>query len=157
VRVLALGSDFGDDSAALRVAARIEPSANLEVIVAGRPGPSLLDWFEPGVSILLLDVVRRGISPGELITLPLRALVDRGLASGRASSHDLGPVDALRLSDALGRPTPEGLFVGLGGVSFSPQDPLSEPVRLALDAFEHEARAAIHALRSRGEPCTNTA
>ncbi|GAB4208920.1 MAG: hypothetical protein OHK0013_27820 [Sandaracinaceae bacterium] len=144
VRVIALGSELaGDDAAALQVAARLAPRAGVEVVLAGRPGPALIEHFEEGVPVVLLDVVRRGLSPGEVITLPLDTLVSRGLSSGSLTSHDLGPVDALRLGEALGRPAPRGLFVGIGGACFSPGPALSAEVARGLSALEAALAAAI--------------
>jgi hydrogenase maturation protease len=148
LRVIALGSELGgDDAAALRVAEALAPAPGVEVLLAGRPGPGLVELFEEGVRVVLLDVVRRGLSPGEVVTLALSELGARGLSSGSLTSHDLGPIEALRLGEALGRPRPEGLFVGLGGARFAPGPELSEEVARALPAFRDAATGAIARLR----------
>ncbi len=161
VRVIALGSELGgDDQAALLVARELSFAPELalarelageavEVILAGRPGPDLLEHFEDGVALVLLDVVRRGLGPGVVVTLPLDELGTRGLSSGAMGSHDLGPVDALRLGEALGRPRPVGLFVGLGGARFSPGPELSDEVASAMPSFASAARSAIARMKEK--------
>lgn len=150
-RVIALGNaGRGDDGAALVVAARIPPE-RAEVLLAGRPGPGLLDLFDPAVPTVLLDVVSAGLPPGTLVRLDLGAVPDAAVAGGRASTHGLGPAHALRLGRALGRELPRGWFVGVEGATFAPGAPLSPQVQAALDAFYAATMAAVEAL------CTSTA
>ncbi|MCA9613921.1 MAG: hydrogenase maturation protease [Sandaracinus sp.] len=140
-RVIALGHRFaGDDGAALEVAERLRARGH-DVVSAGRPGAGLLELLD--APTVLLDVVRRGASPGVVIELPLETLADASVAERSVSSHDLGPSAALRLGAALGRPTPRGTFVGLGGERFDPSDELSPKVRAGLDAMERAALAAL--------------
>ena len=168
IRVVALGSELaGDDAAALVVARTLTPSEGVsmatqgpsmdgvsmegvEVVLAGRPGPSLLDHLE-GAVVVLVDVVRRGLAPGEVITIDLPTLAARGLSSGSMTSHDLGPIEALRLADALGRPTPRGLFVGVGGASFARGAGLGELVEAALPRLRAAILEAVVAARAAEE------
>lgn len=139
-RVVALGNRFAsDDAAALRVAERLRDEG-LEVVLAGRPGAGLLDLLDR--PCVLLDVVRHGVACGALVELPLADLAEAASASPSVSSHDLGPASALRLGVALGRPTPRGVFLGLGGRAFGPGETLSPEVERALDAFTDTTRAA---------------
>lgn len=165
VRVIALGSEMGGDDAAALIAARALDAENVlaenvlaenelaenvltenvltEIVLAGRPGPSLIELFEPGVPIVLLDVVRRGAEPGRIVEMDLQDLLSAGTSSGRASSHDLGPVEALRLAEALGRPFPCGRFVGVGGKDFRPGAALSPEVQESLPALVAALRRAL--------------
>lgn len=148
IRVIALGSELGgDDAAALRAAAALERADDVELVLAGRPGPDLVELLEDA-RVILVDVVRKGLAPGEIVTLDLSALRARGLSSGSTSSHDLGPIEALRLGEALGRPPPRGTFVGLGGASFAPGPALSEPVAAALPRLVTAVEAAIEKERA---------
>lgn len=145
-RVIALGNAVrGDDGAALLIAARI-PADQAEVLLAGRPGPGLLDLFDPATPTVLLDVVSAGLAPGTLVRLDLAAVPDAAVAGGRASTHGLGPAHALQLGRALGRELPRGWFVGVEGASFEPGAPLSPEVEQALDAFYAAAMAAVEDL-----------
>jgi hydrogenase maturation protease len=146
--VIALGNDdAGDDGAALS-AARTLAEEGVEVVLAGRPGIGLLDLLDPSARTVLLDVVRTGAAPGTLVTLPLDALHAHAVARARVSSHDLGPGEALQLADALGRPLPEGIFVGIEGACFTPGAPLSPGVREGMAALVDAARRAVQTLES---------
>lgn len=142
VRVIALGSPMNrDDGAAMRAARALEGEA--EVVLAGRPGPGLLDLLAPTTPTLLLDVVRRGLDPGSLIELDLAELASASVDDGAVSSHGLGPAQAFRLAEALGRELPPGCFLGIGGARFDPGDGLSPEVEAGLDALIEAARGAI--------------
>lgn len=152
VRVIALGSPHGgDDEAALRFAAKLaeecarraDGADAYEVIIAGRPGPGLVDLLDVTRPVVLLDVVRSGAPPGTVHELPLAALVDAALALGQVSSHGFGPAEALRLAAALGRELPRGAFVGVEGTAFELGAPLSPPVTASMGRFAAAARAAI--------------
>lgn len=146
VGVIALGSPMGSDDAAALLAAERLRARGLDVFDAGRPGPGLLDLLDPARPVLVLDVVRRGVAPGEIVTLPLEALASAALPGDGVSSHGVGLGDALRLARALGRALPRGVFLGLGGASFGPGDALSPAVEAALDVYVDAAEAAAREL-----------
>ncbi|MFN9808300.1 MAG: hydrogenase maturation protease [Deltaproteobacteria bacterium] len=151
IRVVALGSELaGDDAAALEAVRALGPLDGAEVVLAGRPGPSLLEHLE-GAFVVLVDVVRRGLAPGEITTIDLAEVGVRGLSSGSLTSHDLGPVEALRLGAALGRPAPRGLFVGVGGRSFTRGAPPSEVIAAAQPHLRAAILDAIAVGRARDE------
>lgn len=149
-RVLLLGHPLrGDDGAALALAgASLGDGA--EVRVLGRPGVGLLDALDPGVPTVLVDVIRTGAPPGTVRTLPLADAADRAVRSPRASSHGLGPADALGLLRALGRPLPPGFLVGVEGERFGAGEARSPAVEAALPALAAAVRAAVEAT------CTST-
>lgn len=150
-RVIALGHPFrGDDGAALEVARRL-PAGLADVILAGRPGPGLLDLLDAGVPTVLLDCVRSGRPAGTIVKLRLAELPSAAIRERRASSHGLGPADALGLMEALGRPLPRGFFVGCEGVAFGAGPALSPAVEAAMDDWVAAIRVAVE------ESCTNTA
>lgn len=147
VRVVALGSAMAsDDGAALRAAEALRADARTEVICAGRPGPSLLDLLEASTPTLLLDVVRHGVEPGRIVSLPLDALINTVVGQDPVSSHGLGVAEALRLGEALGRSMPPGRFVGLGGARFGPGIELSPAVSENMAAYVAAARLAVREL-----------
>jgi hydrogenase maturation protease len=147
--VFALGSEHnGDDRAALEVARVL--GLGDDVVILGRPGVALIDAIERDAPVILVDAVR-GIDAGTIVTLPLDSLIDRGLPRMKTSSHELAVVEALRLSRALGRPTPKGVFVGIGGATFAPGAPMSAAVHAAIDRAAAYVRAMRDALsRSHG-------
>lgn len=156
MRVIALGNAMAsDDGAALAAAARLhaDKTPGLDIRLAGRPGPGLLDLLDPTIPTLILDVVRRGAAPGELIRIPLDQLAQAAAVDGALSSHGLGLGQAMQLAEQLGRPLPPGLFLGIGGERFSPGTALSPRVQAGLHAWCAAARAALEALeRAAGEP-----
>ncbi len=144
--IVALGNpDRGDDGAVLRVAARFQGEA--PVVLAGRPGASLLDLLSPERDTILLDVVRSGSTPGTLHRIPLSELDPDLLPDLRVSSHGFGPGEAIALARALGRPLPGGVFLGIEGEHFEPGRDLSPAVRQALPRLEEAVREMLAAMR----------
>ena len=90
----------------------------------------------PGEVAVVVDAAV-GISPGHVVTLPIRSITSDGSVPTPRSSHE-PPIDqVLGLAGAL-RPggLPDGLFVGIGGRRFSYGRPLSRSVRLNMAAFQ---------------------
>ena len=145
VRIVALGNqDRGDDGAALLVAARFETEASL--VLAGRPGPGLLDLLPPDRDCLLLDVTSSGPPPGTLHQFPLEGLNPGLLPDARVSSHGFGPGEALALARTLGRRLPAGYFIGIEGEYYELGTGLSPAVEEALPRFEEMVREALRRL-----------
>ena len=145
VRIVALGNqDRGDDGAALLVAARFETEAS--VVLAGRPGPGLLELLPPDRACLLLDVTSSGAPPGTLHQFPLEGLKAGLLPDARISSHGFGPGETLALARTLGHQLPQGYFIGIEGGSFGLGTSLSPEVAGALCRFEERVRITLIAL-----------
>jgi hydrogenase maturation protease len=146
VRIVALGNaDRGDDGAALVVARRFRDV--ITVFLAGRPGPDLLDLLPAEEECILMDVVSSGSAPGTLHRFPLGELTPGRLPDLRVSSHGFGPGEALSLGRALGRPTPQGLFLGIEGESYGVGEGLSPAVEEALPRLENAVREALELSR----------
>jgi hydrogenase maturation protease len=145
IRVIALGSrTHCDDEAALLAVAAIGVDA--ELVLAGRPGPDLVELLDPARPTILADAVLADAAPGSIVQLSLEALVDGSPFAGTVSSHGFGPAAALALGRALGRPLPPGRFVGLVGERFRPGAGMSPFVQRQLPAFTAAIEAAILAL-----------
>jgi hydrogenase maturation protease len=148
VRIVALGNrDRGDDGAALLIAERFTSEA--QVVLAGRPGPALMELLPPEKACILLDVTVSGTPPGTIHELPLDRVSPDLLPDSRISSHGFGPGEALALARALGRPLPRGYFLGIEGKSFEPGVGLSTAVRNALPLLEKRIRAVLERLEGR--------
>lgn len=147
VRVIALGSRTAcDDEAGLLAAEQLETRA--EVVLAGRPGPGLIDLLEAGRPTVLVDVVAAaGLAPGALLEVPLQDLTDATLTGRPVSSHGLGPSEALRLARTLGRALPRGTFVGIQGENLRPGRGMSQAVTEALPRLVSTVDAAITRLQ----------
>ena len=151
VTVIALGNEFaGDDGAAMRAAREIgtQPA---DVVLAGRPGPGLVEMICTGAPVLLVDVIRSGREPGSIVTLALEDLRIRVVDGSQVSSHGLGPAQAVRLAHALGRELSPGFFVGIEGSEFAPGNELSVPVEKALPELVEELKRLHRELLRHGE------
>lgn len=152
VRIIVLGNPHAsDDGAALRAADSLRCG---QVIMAGRPGPGLLDLLEGDEPVVLVDVTRSGAGPGTIHRMNLRELCGAALAGPNVSSHGFGPAQALRLGAALGRTLPEGTFVGVEGARFDPGSELTPAVAQALPSLIAAIEDAAHDLE---RPCTRQA
>jgi hydrogenase maturation protease len=146
VRLVVCGNaDRGDDGVALAAAATLLPALppalapRLEVRRCTElRTEDLLDLPE-GVQALIIDAVM-GLSPGDVVSMPLSELAARPAFTPR-SSHQL-PIDlVVGLAGVMRKHPIPGTFVGLSGHRFGYGTPLSRAARAALPAF----RAAIEA------------
>lgn len=110
VRVIGVGTPFGDDRAGLEIARQVRaaPPPDCEVVTTDRPGVDLLELLA-GEAVILLDAVRSGALPGTIHDLAIDGLP---CARGAVSSHGIGIADVLALAAALGR-RPRGRFIGI--------------------------------------------
>jgi hydrogenase maturation protein HypF len=113
IRIIGIGSPFGDDAAGLESARMLAeaPPSNCEVILADRPGATLLDLMEGADAAILIDAVRSGAPPGTIHEFGFDEL-DRCPAH-LVSSHDLGVVAAIHLAQQLGRAPSVGRVIGI--------------------------------------------
>jgi hydrogenase maturation protease len=156
VRIVALGHpDAGDDAIALRVldelAAPAGGSLELELVRAGRPGVGLLDLLETDRPVVIVDVLSTGAAPGTVRALELRDAADAAISGARASSHDFGPADVLRLAGVLGRTLPRGRVVGVEGARFERGAGLSWEVAGSIAALRDAVLRAAHELAAETE------
>ena len=148
MRIVALGNpDRGDDGAAMAVATLLQDE--VPVILAGRPGPALLDLLPEDEVCILMDVTWSGAPPGTLHRIPLHELTPSLLPDLRVSSHGFGPGEALALARALGRKLPTGCFVGIEGERYGLGEELSPAVREGLMAMEGKVREVMGELAGR--------
>lgn len=148
VRVIALGNELAcDDGAALEAARRLSRRRPaLDVVLAGRPGPGLLDLLDADVPTVLLDVVRVDRAAGHIVELALDRVAEASVDGRPVSSHALGVGETLRLAAALGRPLPRGIFIGIAGRRFGPGETRDPDVDACIDDLVDAAEGAVHAL-----------
>lgn len=160
MKVIALGATMrGDDGFALALAQQVFASdARIELILAGRPGPGLVDLLDTHAPVLLLDVVVSGHTPGSLHHFALAELPDHARALAQLSSHGFGPAEALELAKALGRTLPRGEFIGIEGARFDLGQEFSPDLLAARARFEALIRARADTLldaEPQEQPCTS--
>jgi hydrogenase maturation protease len=142
IRIVGIGSPFGDDAAGLE-AARIlaaAPPPGCEVLVEDRPGVSLLDVLGNAEAAIVIDAVLSGARPGTVHDLPL-ADAER-FDARMISSHDLPVGAALALARKLGRTPLQGRFIGVEAESVTHPDlrTMTTTVREAIPILVDRAR-----------------
>ncbi len=136
----------GDDGAGLAAMEGLPAptSALVDLRVVGQLEADLL--LEPGMEPCVVVDTVVGVPPGSLVSLSLADVAEVGIARMPHSSHSLGIGRAVRLAETvLGRPI-SGRFVGIGGVEFRAEAPLSEAVRDALPALRAAVAEAVAGL-----------
>ncbi len=142
LRVLGIGSPFGDDQIGWRVAEKLEEafsSDQVSILVLDRPGPSLLHYLDGAHGVILVDALHANYAPGTIVSLTRRRLLRE---AGQWSSHLLGVPEALALGEALDL-LPEQLI--LLGIQSENVDLEGQPLSPALEAALPEVVARIRA------------
>ena len=159
VRLLVCGNaDRGDDGAApaavasLLAALPVSVLECLEVVHCGQLGVDDLMSVPAGQACLVVDAAT-GITPGEVVTLPIAAIRAGPDAPTPRSSHGLAIDQVLGLAGAL-RPDglPRGTIVCIGGRSFGYGQSLSPSVWRNMAAFQAAIVAAMATLAWDGCP-----
>ncbi|MCB1800139.1 MAG: hydrogenase maturation protease [Gammaproteobacteria bacterium] len=102
IRVIGLGSPFGDDDAGWRVVERLRgrlPAA-IDLQTLDRPGAALINWFEGVSHLLIIDAISGHPTPGKILHLAADDLQTR---HGRISSHHLDLQQTLALASVIHR------------------------------------------------------
>ncbi len=101
IRVVGIGSPFGDDQAGWRVIELLRGrlAGQVELIALDRPGAALIHWMSGADRLVLIDAIGPMGSPGRVHRLDPDALPDQ---AGGLSSHALTLADTIRLAETLG-------------------------------------------------------
>jgi hydrogenase maturation protease len=146
IRVIGIGTDFGDDAAGILVVQGLSSGLGLppgvDAVPCARP-VELLDLLDGIDGAVLVDATRSGQLPG---TVHEPAAAD--LREARAvSSHGLGVREALAMARALGRAPERVAIIGIE-VASTRGDGVSRPVRAALAEASARVRAKCTAWRA---------
>lgn len=151
IRIIGIGSPFGDDAAGLEVARllQLKPPPGCEVIAADRPGAALIDLLDGATAAILVDAARSGASPGTIHDLELGDLGRTPL--GLVSSHAFGVADGVALASALGRVPARGRVLAIEAPpAFAPElDGLSPAVSAAVGRAVDLAREWVSKFNGR--------
>lgn len=135
IRIIGIGSPFGDDAAGLEVADALAtaPPPGCDVIRADRPGASLVEMLDGADAAIVIDAAHSGAPPGTLLEFAFDDL-ERSAAAHLVSSHDLGVAAAIALARKLGRAPARGriLAIEVPGDSHPPLGGLSHAARQAV-------------------------
>lgn len=144
VRVICVGSPFGDDAVGLRAAALLERAldpARAQVSCHDRPGIRLIEALEGAEKAVLVDGIRSGAPAGTLHRLQGEAIF-RQLAR-HTSTHGFGLADALALAVRLGRAPAALVLWGIEIESVEPAGGMSPEVEAVLPALVDAVRDEI--------------
>jgi hydrogenase maturation protease len=135
ILILGLGNIlFQDEGVGVRAVEQLRTSYRIpdtvEVVDGGTLGLDLLTYFTPGIRMLILDAVRSGQEPGQLIRLEGQA-IPAALAQ-KMSMHQLGLQDLLAASALCGTMPAQVVLWGMEPARVDWGVELSAPVAEAL-------------------------
>lgn len=140
IHIIGIGSPFGDDRFGWEAAEALRRSAVMSAVASGRIEISVLDrpgamlpgrWHEAD-SVILLDAVRSGATPGTRHRIEACDLPGAGVS---CSSHGFGIASAIGLAQALGNMPSRLLVRGMEADSSWAGFSLSPAVATALPSF----------------------
>lgn len=144
VRVLCVGSPFGDDAIGLRAAPLLEREFDprkVGVSCHDRPGVRLLESLEGARKVVLVDGVKSGAAPGSLHRLEGEAIY-RQLAR-HTSTHGFGLAEAIALAVRLGYAPDDLVLHGVEIDSTEADAGMSAAVEAALPRLVAAVRAEV--------------
>lgn len=101
IRVIGLGSPFGDDTVGWRVIDLLQgllPDA-IDLVALDRPGAALINWMDGVDHLIVVDALCSGAEPGTLVQL---SPADLDSESSRLTSHHLELPETFGLASSLG-------------------------------------------------------
>jgi hydrogenase maturation protease len=149
VRLLVCGEPLrGDDALAAAIVDALPATTRHLVTLWHVAAPMPEDLVDAPGPVIILDAVR-GPAPGEVIDLPLAALLAPEHETAAASSHALPLPAVIGIVEQVRGSLPEGRFIGIAATRFTLGAPLSASVRMALPAatarLGHWIRVLAHA------------
>jgi hydrogenase maturation protease len=142
IRVIGVGSPFGDDAVAWHVVDRLEESLKHEVEfhrVGG--GQRLLEILDGEGTLVLIDALAPGTTPG---TIRRFEWPDANLLALRpGTTHDMNPLDALKLAGILGIQPARVVVFGIEARVAAAGEGLSETVAAAVPALVDRIRGEL--------------
>ncbi len=118
LRVIGVGSPFGADRLGWETVqalqqrpmlASLQP-ARLSLMQLDRPGAALLDYLSGAEAVIILDAMKTGARPGQLLRLTGDAV---GQAPVKLSSHGFGLRETLNLARVLGESPAQTWVMGI--------------------------------------------
>lgn len=154
--VLGAGSPLmGDDGLGVEVvqalADRWEEQPNLRFLDGGVWGMQLLPYIEEADRLIVVDAIRAGVEPGEIVRLE-RHEIPRHMHT-KLSPHQIDLGEVFAVAELRGKFPAEAVAIGIEPQNVQAYVPLTPPVRAAvpalLDAVERQLEAWGHELEPR--------
>ena len=154
--VLGAGSPLmGDDGLGVEVVAELaqrwQETDALHFLDGGVWGMRLLPYIEEADRLLVIDAIRAGVEPGQIVRLERNEL-PRHMAT-KLSVHQIDLGEVFAVAELRGRFPSEAVAIGIEPEIVQSYVPLSESVRRSVpelvEAVEEQLRAWGHVLESR--------
>lgn len=133
IRVVAIGSAHGDDAVAWHVIEQLRKSSQSHGMIETHRvdgGQRLLDLLDGQGTLVLIDAVRTGGTPGAVYRFDWPDARIESLRPG--STHEVSPAEALRLAQTLGSAPRRVIIFGVEIAEPGPLPGLSPQVRAAV-------------------------
>ena len=148
LRVLGIGSPFGDDQLGWNVVQLLQQCPELtqfipdrlQLICCDRPGMYLLELMRDANTVFLIDAVKTGAAVGTLHRFENQEIET---ISNRLSSHALGVADAIKMGRVLHELPPKVIMYGLEIDDIQNQFSLSEKVMRAIRTLSTQIKNDI--------------
>ena len=98
IKVLGVGSPYGDDNVGWLTAKKYQDKPGYEVVILDRPQLNLIHELAGVEKAIIIDAVKSGAEPGTIHHL---TMADMPHFKGFCSSHNVGLADALQLAEVL--------------------------------------------------------
>lgn len=100
IKIIGIGSPFGDDQVGWRVADQLKTELpHIAIEKSDRPGPRLVSLLQGADTVILIDAVMSGAAVGAIHLLDYPELPN---STYFLSSHGFGVLEGLQLAEALG-------------------------------------------------------
>ena len=131
--VIGIGNRFRRDDGAGPVIADRLSEHGIETVELGGDGTELMQAWENGDHVILIDAALSGAAPGTIHHFdPISTEVPTGLF--HYSSHQFSVAEAIEMARVLGRLPPRMVVYGIEGKDFSYGEEFSPEVAQALDS-----------------------
>lgn len=113
IRIIGLGSPFGDDRAGWLVVEALKPhiGPDIDAVALDRPGSALINWFSDVDRLILVDAVAGENTPGDIVEINDIAMLHQ---QDNVSSHQLDLAATLELARTLGQLPKHLSLYGIG-------------------------------------------
>ena len=148
LRVLGIGSPFGDDQLGWEVVKLLRKcidlnqfsSDQLQLICCDRPGMYLLELMRNANTVFLIDAIKTGTACGTLHRFKNQEIET---ISNPLSSHTLGVAEAIKMGRALDELPPNVILYGIEIGDIYYQSSLAEPIMKAVKVLSKQIKDDI--------------
>ncbi|HAU1152439.1 TPA: hydrogenase maturation protease [Legionella pneumophila] len=150
IKVLGIGSPFGDDQVGWLVADCLKTELSKEHCISktliieshDRPGLRLIELMNPAKVVFLIDAVKSGCAPGTIHRLKNNEIFT---FQNKLSTHEMGVAEALQIGDSLNALPEHVILYGIEIDSIAFNATLSKSVGKAMKAVVIQIKKEIEA------------